>query len=296
MKRIILSFLLLTFAVSTQVYSQDLAYGFEVGLNFANFISDSELDADGNELEDFQSNTGFHVGGGFVFKFTDNFGAKAHILFSQMGGKNIYDGPGIHFFRAEDGTVIKGIGNRKEVISITNSYIEIPLLGYAKLANKVEVFGGLNLSFLVGSIADGIFEFQGLTPNSNPIDVTVNLDYNYRGDDGFSETDISAFNDNIQLIMDGNLVVLPATAPAYYLDYAEKDGSYYNFFDLGLKGGVNFFLSQGLFVGVAVNYGLIDTSKNIYDFARASASGQTYDLRADRDTNFNILASVGFSF
>lgn len=296
MHRIFISFIVLLGFTTHSLTAQETAYGFEVGLNFSRFLSDSELDMNGNELETFETVTGFHVGGGLVLKFTDNFGMKTHLLFSQMGGKNIYSGESVHIFRADDGTMIKAFGTREQVLNITNSYIDIPVMGYAKVGSKLEFSGGLNFSVLVGSIADGIFRFNGLTENSNQVDVSVNLDYNYGRDDSFSETDISNRMDNISLILDGRTVTLPATAPAYYLDYIERDGSYFNRLDIGLRGRVSFFLSQGLFLGLTANYGLLDTTNDDYNFSRTQFDGDNYSLRNDKDTNFSLQGSVGFSF
>ncbi len=280
----------------TSLIAQETGYGFEVGLNFSRFLSDSELDANGNELESFETVSGFHIGGGLVLKFTDNFGMKTHILFSQMGGKNIYNGEAIHLFRAEDGTFVKAFGIRKEILNITNSYIDIPVMGYAKIGSKIEVSAGLNFSLLVGSIADGLLEFDGLTENANPVNLSINLDYNYGNDDGFSETDISQRIDNIELLLDGKQVILPAVAPAYYLDYAETGSSFYKRIDVGLKGRVAFFLSQGLFLGFTANYGFLDTTNDNFNYSRTSVTGDAYDLRNDKDTNLSLQGSVGFSF
>ena len=64
-------------------------------------------------------------------------------MFSQKGGKLIFEGPSEYIFLATNGDKVVAAGNRRTNIRTTNSYLEIPITGYIKFANKrLELFGG----------------------------------------------------------------------------------------------------------------------------------------------------------
>ncbi|MEL6276676.1 MAG: outer membrane beta-barrel protein, partial [Bacteroidota bacterium] len=62
---------------------QGFSGGFKAGLNFNTF--DGPLEDNGAGTEVFNSTTGFHIGATFAYGFTDLFGLKADLMYSQKG-------------------------------------------------------------------------------------------------------------------------------------------------------------------------------------------------------------------
>lgn len=290
-------FLFLLLLLSGSLSAQELSYGFEVGLNFSSFNGPSETDANGANLESFRSTNGFHVGGNLRLKIVDRFGVKAEALFSQKGGKNIYEGEGVQIFNTVDDTKVLSAGMRKTIISVTNSYIDIPIMGYFRPVSRIELFAGASVSFLVGSTGIGEFTYSGQTSlGGDNIEFLAELDHNYSKDLARDERVIGEFEEVISFEVNGNEVRFPESLGAYYLDYETKSGKLYNTFDLGLVGGAHFYFNGSLYLGVRLNYGLLDVTNNTYDISYATSNGTEYIPRSDIDRNFSLQASLGFSF
>lgn len=288
MKHLIFAVCLL---LSFQAFAQELSYGFKVGLNFSTIKGPSEED-----LESFDYNSGFHVGGGVIYKITDRFGVKGEILFSQKGVKYGYDGPSAQLFTEDDGDKVLGTGTRRMQLNVSNSYIELPFTAYAKITERIEVFGGANINFLVGTSAVGEYVFSGAIPDNPAVDIIVELDHSYFKDKVASPDDITADTEVIKIPNGIDELTIPKRVGAYYLDFPEKDGSFYNIIDLGLHAGVAYYLNGGLYLGVTVNYGLLDATNDFYDISKVSTDGLEYISRSDKDTNLSFQTSVGFSF
>ena len=289
--------LVLMSAFTTLSLAQEMGYGIRVGLNFNKLNGPSETDANGNNLETFDYNTGFHVGGVFIFKFTDLFGLKSGIFYSQRGMKYKYEGDSFQFFTNEiDGNQVKSEGSRKYQVTVSNSYIEFPITAYYKFGERFEIQGGLLVGFLAGSSAIGEFIYAGSLQGIPDLDFTQNLDINYRKDQPASPDDITDDTPVIQFLSTSNIIRFPETVGAYYMDYPEKSGNFYNSFDLGLTAGLSFYINGGLFLMVSGNYGLIDATNNFYDISRYKSEGLNYIQRSDKDYNASLQASIGFSF
>ena len=71
-----------------------------------------------------------------------------------------------------------------------------------------------------------------------------------------------------------------------------KDGSAYNIFGLDAVGGVSIFVNGGLFLGLRVQYGLLDVTNNNNDFSLL----ENNTLRSDNDVNLTYQTSIGFYF
>jgi Outer membrane protein beta-barrel domain len=270
--------------------AQGLSYGFKVGLNFSNMPGEVEQDSDGEDIERLKTNTGFHVGASVRYNFTDRYGVKGDFLFSQKGTQQFYDGEAAQLFYVVGSTDQVGIiGTQERFLRITNSYIEVPISGYAKFG-KVEFFGGPYIGFLVTSKAVGDYQFTTgavqLDSDLNfkdEIPDPVNLELN--------ELDYTIFS------YFGQTLFYPNEATAYY-DFQNKDGKVFKSLDLGLNAGMAFFLNKGLYVSANLNYGLTDVTNKAYDHSYSSLNetNDGYGVRDDADKNFTIQASVGFSF
>lgn len=278
--------------------AQEFAYGFKVGLNFSTLQADSEMDANGNSLETFDYNSGFHVGAAFIYRITDLVGVKGEFLFNQKGVKYAYDGPSFQIFTDDLGNQILSENNasRTMFLEVVNSYIDIPITAYYKFGDKIEIYGGFDVGFLVGSSAVGELTYRGEIPGFPNVDEVFELDFNYFGNEPASPSDITENTEIAEIKNNNRTIAIPRKLGAYYLDYPEKDGSYYNIIDVGLTGGLAFYINSGLFVSGTVNYGLTDATNNFYDISRLESNGLEYISRSDKDTNLSFMASIGFAF
>lgn len=286
------------FAFTQFSFAQELGYGIRVGLNFNKLNGPSEVDNDGNKLETFNFNTGFHVGGVILLKFTDLFGVRAGVFYSQRGMKYKYEGPSFQFFTEElSGDLVNSTGDRRYRLTVSNSYIEIPLTAYYKFGERFEVHGGFLVGFLVGSKAVGEFDYKGAFPIGNDnIDFVQNLDFDYKKDQPRSPDDIDDNTPVIEFLSANDVVRIPETVGAYYMDFPVKDGNFYNTVDFGLTGGFSFFLNGGLFIMFSGNWGLVDATNDFYDISRYESDGLEYIQRNDKDYNVSLQTSIGFSF
>lgn len=289
--RILLAGLL---ALTAGSLSAQLRYGFKTGLNFAHLEGPSETGPDGAALESWKNVTGFHIGLAVGYNFTDNFGVRGELMYSKKGGKYTFDGPSYRIFRYDGGSSYS-TGNTKYLLNVSNSYLDLPVLGFARWKD-FELSAGAYVGVLISSTASGSLTFNnGITaaPLNNPIDkVQFNLDYNYRRDNPGEGDNGTTFVARV----DGRNIELPKTLGAYY-DYPEDKGSLYNALDYGLVGGVSYYFSRSLYLGVRLQYGLADVTNNDADLAKASTGpGNELQFRNDKDRNVVLQASIGFSF
>lgn len=276
-----------------QSNAQEFSGGFRAGLNFTTINGPAEVNAEGMELDNYDFSNGFHIGAIANLRFTDIFRARAELLYSQKGGVYNYIGESYWVFTPVDGNEpFIATGNRETTLEVTNSYIDIPVLAVARLG-KFEVSAGMSVGFLVSSRAAGELRFEGVSPQGTPIaPFNVALDFNYF-DGAFRLND--AGDTEIRDI-DNREVEIPATLGAYYQELEEGE-NLYNTVDVGLIGGLAYYLNRGLFLGVRLNYGLSDISQANRDISLQSLEevGE-YTFREDDDQNFNLQVSVGFSF
>ncbi len=275
--------------------AQGLSYGFRVGLNFANMPGELEQDDAGEDIERLKTNTGFHVGASVRYNFTERFGVKGDFLFSQKGTQQFYDGQGAQLVYKIGSTEQAGItGTQDRFLRITNSYIEIPISGFAKF-NKIEFYGGPYVGILVSSKAIGEYKFE-----SGSIEIDSDLNYNYFKDDITDPANIEVTPEDYEIFNVGNNdpAYYPNVANAYD-DFTSKDGKVFKGIDFGLNAGLAYFLNRGLYVSANINYGLIDISNGAYDHSYANlkeGDPSQYAERDDVDRNVAVQVSVGFAF
>ncbi len=258
--------------------------GFKAGLNFSNFDGPLEAGLTGEELETFEYTTGFHIGAIFGLAFTDRFGLKAELMYNQKGAEIRYDGPSYFIFYDNGGRSEALNGNRRSTVDITNSYIDIPVMGYARFG-RLELEGGLSAGVLVSSVGIGSVRFDG--PNNQ--EFNISYDFNYFQDDAGAEGIID------QAGTIGNNFIVPETVGAYY-DRTDNE-SLFSSLDFGVVAGAAFFLNQGLFVGGRFYYGLSDVSKEEQDISLLALTADDMTIpRDDYDHNLSIQASIGFRF
>jgi hypothetical protein len=293
-KRIFGSFCTALLAVAALTLNAQVRYGFKTGLNFARLDGPSELNDAGAELETWKNTTGFHIGMTFSYHFTDNVGLRGEFLYSKRGAKYTYDGQSYRVFRYDGGSTLAA-GNSKYLLNLNNSYLDLPVMAFARLGD-FEISGGGYVGFLVQSASDGSLTFSdGRTvPLGNEIEkIQFNLQHNYRKDKPGEGVKNSA---TFVARVDARNIELPKTVGAYF-DHPEDRGSLYNTIDYGLTGGVTYYFSRALYINARLQYGLADVTNNDADLSKARTDENGGLLfRDDKDRNFVIQTSVGFSF
>lgn len=272
--------------------AQEFSGGFRAGLNFTTIDGPLESGADGTTLEAFEYSNGFHVGAMGTLRFTDIFSLRAELLYSQKGGVYNYNGDSYWIFTPTTGSEsFVTTGNRQTTLEVTNSYIDIPITGVARF-NKFEISAGMSLGFLVASRAAGETRFAGTSAQGDIITPFVlTLDHNYFNQPFRQEENTAVFMRDI----DNQPVEIPQTLGAYYQE-EDSDENLYRTLDLGLVGGVSYYLNRGLFLGVRLNYGLSDITNMSRDISRQVVNSPSeFVTRDDDDRNLNIQVSVGFT-
>lgn len=255
------------------VQAQGAHLGLRIGLNSAHFQGTAE------ENSSFSNLPGFHVGPTFSYGFTDIMGLRGELIFSQKGSKYTYDGPS-YFTIRKNGQFITTSGTRNMSVAINNNYIDVPLMFYTLLFERLDVSVGGYASILVGSTGRGDLNYSGKRDNSNAVvgPIKFLLDQNFFRDK--AGTTSSTATQTIKL--EGDQVVLPERLGAYYEYKAKPDGSKYNVLDYGLCGALHYRLSSGLYAGVRYQLGLSDVSNDDFDISYKSL---------DQAKEFNLIPS-----
>lgn len=268
-----------------QAQIQDISYGFKAGLNF------SSLTGGVDEIGEMNTYTsGFHIGLLFDVGFTDNFGLRSELLYSQKGKEYQYEGDAYFVFDPFS-LRINTTGTRTTNLTVSNSYVQLPVMGYAKFG-RIEFMGGIYGGLRLGSLGNGTMNYQ-----SERFDITQDFDlvYFYGRDQG-GDFGGSLTPDFIQ----NNAVLIPSELGAYY-EFSEgaPDKPLYKVGDFGLVGGISFYLgkNQTLFFNTRVEYGLTDVTNNNTDVSVVSlGSNNQFLFRNDDDRNITIHTALGFRF
>jgi len=284
MKNYIISTLLI-FCFSITAIGQT-SFGLRTGLNFNTLLSD-----DLEEGENFGTNTGFHIGLAFNRQFTDIWGVRAELVYSQKGGRYAYDGISSAVFKDRNDRAITHSGVSDIDLSVNNSYLDIPLSGYARVSSWLEVSLGIAPGFLVGSKGRGDFI---LNSNTLKDEVALGLIHRYISDDAGEPAEIPDLTEEtitVQETATAKELTIPSKIAAYTFQ-DEKNGNLYNLFNLDAVFGISVYVNKGLFIGGRVHYGLLDVSNDVADFSFENIT----TLRSDTDVNLVFQGSVGFNF
>ncbi len=285
--------LLALMALSAFTLSAQLRYGFKTGLNFSRLNGPSELSDAGDKLESWKNVTGFHIGMSVGYNFTDNYGLRGELQYSKKGGKYKFEGQSYRIFRYDGGSTYS-TGKSSYLVSINNSYIDLPVFGFARWGD-FELSAGGYVGLLIGSFGTGSLTYEGgkTDPIGNNIDrLQFNLDYNYRKDEPGGGNDATT----VIVKVDNRNLELPKELGAYY-DYPEDKGSLFNALDYGLVGGASYYFSHSLYLGARLQYGLADLTNNDADLSKArTGDGKSLIYRKDKDQNVTVQVSIGFNF
>ncbi|MEZ4895336.1 MAG: outer membrane beta-barrel protein [Saprospiraceae bacterium] len=272
---------------------QSISFGFQAGLTFSKFLGPLEMDGN-TTLESFDFANGFHVGALFNYKLTDQAGIRTGLVFNQKGSKYLYEGPSYFFFSREGAkTPVATLVTRRQEIKFTNAHIDIPLMAFARLG-KLEVRGGIYGSLIAAGNAGGslkLTNIRTLTGNNPVQDINFSLDYNFGTDRvGSGRGDLNS------RIINGEEVFFPSIIGAFYEEPTKK-GSYFNLLDVGLTGGLSYFINETFYFGAEIQYGLTDVTKNYYDYSKLALDASRERIkRSDKDTGLTLKFSLGFSF
>lgn len=271
--------------------AQDYHFGIRAGLTYAKFQGPVEVDA----TETFGINNGFHFGIVAMMELNDYFSLGTEILYNQAGTSYLYEGES--FYRMNVGNTSVIYDDLSYNLEITNSYINIPLMVHFKPLKKLEIIAGGYMGFLVNPVAGGIYQF-GSRFEQNP-------EFNYYSDNAGGVSLGSQYSIlNVKVPQpDGSYEVtqIHRNPGAYYhyssLDFNDDSGKYFHWFDLGLTGGIQYFINSSLYAGVRAEYGFLDITNNKLDRSlRYLDAEENYILRNDKDTNLNFQISLGFRF
>lgn len=277
-----------------QISAQGLSLGFKAGMSFSSFLDDSEVDMNGNKLESFGSQSGFHIGILGRYRFYDDLlGARFGLIYNQRGGRIDYNGPSYFIFLDEENTRY-ATGTRDEDLRWSNVFLDIPLEGMVFIANKVEISLGVYAGFMVGSRGSGDMNFVGRSLQTNTAIEPLDVVYEFRP---FRDrAGLGSYKETREIVIDGRTRVAPTEAGTYF-EFEEKDGDYFHRFDYGLTGGLTYFFNQGLYFNAQVKYGLADVVRSPYYVSKVSLDGDRNFIAREGDRrNFSLMFSLGFAF
>lgn len=270
-------------------YSQDYHFGIRAGLNYATFRGPVEEGI----IETNELNNGFHFGIVGMMRFNDYFALGAEVLYNQLGTNYNYEGESYYKFNV--GEVDFLYENVKLNLDVSNSYINVPIQIHFNPIKKLEIVAGGYFGFLVSPVAGGRLEFGSK--------FYQNLEYKYYSDKAGSvpygsKTIIVKVPQPDESV---EYAQIAKTAGAYYQyntdQFNDDTGSYYNWFDIGVTGGIQYFINSSLYAGVKVEYGFLDVTNDRLDRSlKAVDEDGAFILRDDHDTNLNFQISLGFRF
>ncbi len=288
--RLFLTLCFCSLALVAFTQNSHLGFGFRAGLSYSKFDGPSDVDPNGNNLESFKMNGGFHIGVMVNYKITDLVGLRGEFMYSQRGTKYVYEGPSYFLLDRNTLTSLTLTGTRRQTLNVNNAYLDIPILAYYKLG-KFELCGGFNTGLLVASTGGGSIRFAGKLGGSDLTPFDISLSHNYKSDEAGGGSPATT-----NLSVGGKTYMIPTFLGAYY-DFDERDKDLYKTLDFGLVAGLSYFINDGLFLSARYIHGLGDMDRNEYDISLQSLNANdTYIQRSDKNTSQSFQFSVGFSF
>jgi hypothetical protein len=264
-------------------YAQSI--GVRAGLNYSTFSGPLE------KGESFGLANGIHFGINYGYKFTNKFMIRAELQYNQVGTKQKFKGDSYYLIYTSKKTVFEK-GERILDLEISNSYINVPITAVYQVNRKFELFGGISPGFLINPTGRGTVKF---TSKAHPTEIIFKqaLDYRYYQDEAKA---IAGNSGSLKIIENGEIVSLPKSIGAYYQTDA-KNGSQFNWLNLSVVGGVNFFINKGFFIGGRVERGLLDVSNDRMDFSITELKEDlNFNKRTDKDLQLSYQVSLGFKF
>lgn len=162
MKKFLLIVCVCVFAGSFS-YAQDLKFGAKAGLNLSNVV--------GDDVEDVDMKAGLYFGGFMNVSLSEKLSFQPELLYSAQGWK-------------ED--VEEGFGGGD--VKIKTSYLNIPMLLKMSLgsSDKVHVYAGPQLGFLLDAEAEYKDEDMDMKDQFNSVDFSLNLGLSFNVSDNMT--------------------------------------------------------------------------------------------------------------
>ncbi len=295
-RRIIFIFSLL-FCFVSSISSQ----GYNVGIRAG--IGQNKFNGPVEEGERFGFAGGFHFGINFQWNFNDFIGIRSEVVYNQTGSSYTLDAEeGFYLFDplgADFGNILIRDESNIE-LDHSNAYIQLPqTIHVSVIPDKLEIFGGGYVGFLVSPVATGSILFGGEAGDQEH-SFRQGLNFNYFSDDRdtrFNRFDGPSNFNNIEIRANGADVDLREFENSFDLFGFNVEESRFLSIDYGLIGGVSYFINRGLYVMGRVEYGLRDITRNSADYSLSQVNdNQTPIFKDDDDRNLGIYLSLGFRF
>ena len=164
-KLLLLTFLLGAFTMN----AQEVTFGAKAGLNISSWA--------GDETEDLDSRTSFHLGATAEIAISDVFSLQPELLFSSQGVKAEFSDSG---FSSEN--------------SLVTNYIQIPVMAKYYVTEGLSLEAGPQIGFLMSANSEGSSTFDGETESYdedvkelfNSLDFGLNIGAGYKLDSGLN--------------------------------------------------------------------------------------------------------------
>jgi len=297
--------------ISLNLIAQEWKYGAKAGVNVSSLIGPMETNEAGDILEETSFIAGFHIGPTMNYRFADNSSISVELLFSQKGGKNRFNDEDSYFFllTAVDDTLLSPStfvrGTKKQTLVNNLGYLDLSGMYYYKLFSNFKIGIGATAGFMLNASGIGQTDFSGRYEESGQViglDLfSIRNDYRYIRDeaipDPFGQETLIQTN---EVLVNENPLLDKLFAPkevGAYFDFTEKQGHFFNRFDVGVNLELRWEMESGLYFGMRGNVGLLDATNNYYDFSRHDVDDNLERIsRSDFDRNVSIQTSVGFNF
>lgn len=156
MKKLFLIVAVAVFGMSN-VNAQEMTFGVKAGVNLANFSGDNS--------DDFDMKTSFHVGGVVDIGISDKFSVQPELLYSAQGSKMSFEG---------------------FTVKYNLDYINIPVLAKFLIGDGFSVEAGPQVGFLVSAKAKSDGESMDLKDELKGTDFSGVVGLGYKMDSGLN--------------------------------------------------------------------------------------------------------------
>ena len=287
-----LSIFLLLFTGPLQAQSGEWKVGFELGWSNSKTTGDLESSG-GMDFESQEYNPGFHL---YLYArryYTDLFGIQFGLAYNQRGTKKEFEGPSYYKFGLQGDIQQTALVQRFQTLKTLNGYLDIPILAFHKIGERLEVGAGVYGGFLVVSKADGELRITERTAGGTPLDgFFITSDFNYLKDD-FGQQVFGVQSVNVN----GRTFEEPTTIGAYYEYDSDPGENLYGTFDYGVMAQIGFYFNESLNIKGRFFYGLADVTIEEADAARGELGpNQEVIFRDDIDRDLSMQISLGFLF
>jgi len=162
MKKIMLTALI---AVITMVSVSAQNFGAKAGVNFASL--------NGDDAEDFDGRTSFHIGAVVEFEISETFSFQPELMYSSQGAESSFSEEGFDY-----------------EMKIKLDYLNIPLMAKYYVTEGFSIEAGPQVGFLLSAKleyeADGDSESEDIKDELSSIDFGLNFGLGYKLDSGLN--------------------------------------------------------------------------------------------------------------